>query len=67
LAFGQRCQQAGITLLMGSVGDCDENAVTESFFATLECELLDRCRFRTPHPGALLVNPVQLLSRAGHL
>jgi hypothetical protein len=52
---------------MGSVGDCDENAVTESFFDTLECELLDRCRFRTPHPGALLVNPVQLLSRAGHL
>jgi transposase InsO family protein len=57
LAFGQRCQQAGITLSMGSVGDCDENAVTESFFATLECELLDRCRFRTPHPGALLVKP----------
>jgi putative transposase len=47
LAFGQRCQQAGITLSMGSVGDCDENAVTESIFATLECELLDRTRFAT--------------------
>jgi putative transposase len=32
---------------MGSVGDCFDNAVTESFFATLECELLDRHRFRT--------------------
>ena len=27
---------------MGSVGDCFDNAVAESFFATLECELLDR-------------------------
>jgi putative transposase len=32
---------------MGSVGDCYDNAVTESFFATLECELLDRTRFAT--------------------
>jgi putative transposase len=31
---------------MGSVGDCYDNAMAESFFATLECELLDRCRFR---------------------
>lgn len=27
---------------MGSVGDCYDNAITEAFFATLECELLDR-------------------------
>jgi putative transposase len=32
---------------MGSVGDCFDNALCESFFATLECELLDRRRFRT--------------------
>jgi len=32
---------------MGSVGDCYDNALCESFFATLECELLDRRRFRT--------------------
>ena len=32
---------------MGSVGDCYDNAMCESFFATLECELLDRTRFRT--------------------
>jgi transposase InsO family protein len=32
---------------MGSVGDAYDNAMCESFFATLECELLARCRFRT--------------------
>ena len=32
---------------MGSVGDAYDNAMCESFFATLECELLDRQRFRT--------------------
>jgi len=32
---------------MGSVGDAYDNAMCESFFATLECELLERCRFKT--------------------
>ena len=32
---------------MGSVGDCYDNAMAESFFATLECELLARSRFKT--------------------
>ena len=32
---------------MGSVGDCFDNAMCESFFATLECELIDRQSFRT--------------------
>jgi hypothetical protein len=32
---------------MGSVGDAYDNAMCESFFATLECELLARCRLRT--------------------
>ena len=32
---------------MGTVGDAYDNALCESFFATLECELLDRERFRT--------------------
>ncbi len=31
---------------MGSVGDCYDNALAESFFATIECELIDRRRFR---------------------
>ncbi|TQE93132.1 MAG: IS3 family transposase [Spiribacter salinus] len=46
--FGQRCQQAGVRPSMGSVGDCYDNAMAESFFATLECELIDRHRFRDP-------------------
>jgi putative transposase len=40
--FGRRCRKAGIRPSMGSVGDCFDNALCESFFATLECELLDR-------------------------
>jgi putative transposase len=47
LAFGTRCRRAGITLSMGSVGDCYDNAMAESFFATLECELIARNRWRT--------------------
>jgi putative transposase len=47
LAFGRRLREAGLVASMGSVGDCYDNAVTESFFATLECELLHRHRFRT--------------------
>ena len=48
IAFGMRCREAGVQPSMGSVGDCYDNAMCESFFATLECELLDRVRFRTP-------------------
>jgi putative transposase len=44
LAFGKRCDEAGVRPSMGSVGDCFDNAMCESFFATLECELLDRRR-----------------------
>ena len=47
LAFGQRCKEAGVRPSMGSVGDCFDNALCESFFATLECELLERERFLT--------------------
>ena len=42
MAFGRRCREAGVRPSMGSVGDCFDNAMCESFFATLECELLDR-------------------------
>ena len=45
LAFGERCRQWGVAPSMGSVGDCYDNAMAESFFATVECELLDRTRF----------------------
>ena len=45
--FGKRCREAGVRPSMGSVGDCYDNAMCESFFATLECELIDRSKFRT--------------------
>lgn len=45
--FSVRCAEAGVQPSMGSVGDAYDNAMCESFFATLECELLDRTRFRT--------------------
>lgn len=47
IAFGARCKEAGVRPSMGSVGDAYDNAMCESFFATLECELLDRRKFRT--------------------
>ncbi len=47
IAFGKHCRQAGVRPSTGSVGDCYDNAMAESFFATLECELLDRYRFKT--------------------
>ena len=46
IAFGQRCREAGVRPSMGSVGDAYDNAMCESFFATLECELLARSRFK---------------------
>jgi len=45
--FGARCRQAGIAVSMGRRGDAYDNAVAESFFATLETELLDRHTFPT--------------------
>jgi putative transposase len=45
LAFGMRCKEAGVRPSMGSVGDAYDNAMAESFFASLECELLDRRKF----------------------
>jgi putative transposase len=46
-AFGKRCREAGIMPSMGSVGDAYDNAMAESFFATLEREVLKRRRFRS--------------------
>ena len=40
---------------MGSVGDAYDNAMCESFFATLECELLDRHRFTTQAEARMAV------------
>ncbi|OHV21009.1 hypothetical protein BBK14_27355 [Parafrankia soli] len=45
--FAKICIQNQVKRPVGSSGDCYDNAVTESFFATLECELLDRATFAT--------------------
>ena len=54
-AFGRRCRAAGVRPSMGSVGDAYDNALCESFFATLECELLDRQRFPTQADARLAI------------
>ncbi len=51
LTFGQRLHDAGIVASQGSRGDCYDNALMESFFATLECELLDGRAFPTHSAG----------------
>ena len=47
LTFGQRCEKAGVRPSTGRTGSCYDNAVTESFFASLETELIDRTTFHT--------------------
>ena len=63
LVYGTYAKQSGIDLSMGSIGDPWDNAVAETFFASLEKELLRRERFRHPRgrPDApLLVHRVLL-------
>jgi putative transposase len=74
LAFGKRCHEAGVRPSMGSVGDAYDNAMCESFFATLECELLDRRRFASQVEARMACfsfiegwyNPVRLHSALGY-
>jgi putative transposase len=75
IAFGARCEQWGVRPSMGSVGDAYDNAMAESFFATLECELLDRQRFKTQAEAQRAVfswieswyNPARRHSSLGYL
>jgi putative transposase len=76
LAFSRRCREAGIAQSMGSVGDCFDNAMAESFNATLECELIARTpRWRTHTEARMAVfdfvegfyNPHRRHSALGHL
>jgi putative transposase len=55
IELGHRCREAGVRPSMGSVGDAYDNAMCESFFATLECELLDRRRFKTQAEARIAV------------
>jgi putative transposase len=54
-AFGKRCREADVMPSMGSVGDAYDNAMAESFFASLERELLDRRRFKTQAEAKMAV------------
>jgi putative transposase len=75
IAFGLRCKEAGVRPSMGSVGDAYDNALCESFFATLECELLDRQRLANQAEAKLKVfdfmegwyNPRRRHSALGYL
>lgn len=55
IAFGKRCVDAAVRPSMGSVGDCFDNAMCESFNATLECELLVKHQFKNRDEAALAV------------
>ena len=55
VAFGARCKEAAVRPSTGSVGDAYDNAMCESFFATLERELVDRRRFRSHSEARMAV------------
>ena len=75
IQFGLRCREARVRPSMGSIGDAYDNALCESFFATLECELLDRQRFRNQAEAKMAVfdfiegwyNPRRRHSALGYL
>lgn len=75
LTFGHAAGDAGIALSMGSVGDCYDNAVSESFFATLKKDLINRRSWPTKAElrGEVFsyveefYNPIRLHSRLGYL
>ena len=55
IAFGNRCKEMGVRPSMGSVGDAYDNAMAESFFASLECELIARRSWKTMTEARLAV------------
>ena len=75
IAFGARSKAANVQLSMGTVGDAYDNAMAESFFASLECELLDRYIFKTKAQASKAVfswieawyNPKRRHSALGYL
>jgi len=73
--FGKRCREMGVMPSVGTVGDAYDNAMAESFFATLERELLNRRRFKTQTEARMAVfqwiegwyNPHRRHSSLGYL
>jgi putative transposase len=55
LAFGERCRQMGVRPSMGTVGDAYDNAMAESFFASLEAELIERHSFESKAQARMAV------------
>jgi putative transposase len=55
IAFGKRCKEMGVRPSMGTVGDAYDNAMAESVFASLECELIERRSFKTKTQARLAV------------
>ena len=55
IEFGKRCKEMGVRPSMGTVGDAYDNAMAESFFATLECELIDRRVWKTHSEARLAI------------
>jgi putative transposase len=74
VAFGKRCGEARVRPSMGSVGDAYDNAMAESFFSTLEAELLNRRPFTSQAEARMACfsyiegwyNPVRLHSALGY-
>lgn len=73
--FGKRCREMGVRPSMGSVGDAYDNAMAESFFASLECELIDRRSWKNKTEARLTIftwieswyNPTRRHSGLGYL
>ena len=73
--FGKRCKEMGVRPSMGSVGDAYDNAMAESFFASLECELIDRRSWKNKTEARLAIftwieswyNPIRRHSGLGYL
>lgn len=55
IAFGNRCKEMGVRPSMGTVGDAYDNAMAESLFASLECELIARRTWKTKTEARLAV------------
>ena len=55
IAFGNRCKAMNVRPSMGSAGDAYDNAMAESFFATLECERIARHTWETKTQARLAI------------
>jgi putative transposase len=75
LAFDERCKKLGVRPSIGKVGDAYDNAMAESFFASLECEFIDRKSWPTKTEARLALftyidawyNPRRRHSALGYL